>query len=148
MKENAGSEYGCMNAGSAAGNLLFVCGTLLSGYHSKETAALKQGWALLGRGRISGRLYDLGSYPAASDGGPGDWIVGEVYDVKEAATVFPPLDEYEGAEYRRELIQVNLADGTQLNAWMYRYAGKIEGAPRIDGGDYIHYLKNKKDRFV
>ena len=122
---------------------IFVYGTLLPGL-SRHYAM--QGSRSLGRGTISGLLYDLGSYPAVVQGAGKVW--GEVFEVD--ATVLVSLDAIEAfypdapadkSEYLREevVVQMDVAEVT-LSAWFYRFNQSIAGKHRIEHGDYLKFL--------
>jgi gamma-glutamylcyclotransferase (GGCT)/AIG2-like uncharacterized protein YtfP len=127
---------------------LFVYGTLRKDYElalKNELAAYLQ---FAGTGKIKAKLYDLGSYPAAVEGLCRSEIAGDVFEVIYFARLFPVLDVYEGSEYKRGKAMVTMDGGDVLNAWIYWYTGSIDENLRIPENDYLHYLKNKKDRFV
>ncbi|MBP7555451.1 MAG: gamma-glutamylcyclotransferase, partial [Chitinophagaceae bacterium] len=44
---------------------LFVYGSLRSGFQSQAYEYMSRYFNLVGNGRVKGRLYDLGDYPAA-----------------------------------------------------------------------------------
>jgi len=122
---------------------IFVYGTLLPDL-SRHYAM--QGSRSLGRGTISGLLYDLGSYPAVVQGAGKVW--GEVFEVD--ATVLVSLDEIEAfypdapadkSEYLREEVVVQM-DGAEvtLSAWFYRFNQSIAGKHLIEHGDYLKFL--------
>jgi len=50
---------------------------------------------------------------------PGDWISGEVFQFNDPAKLLAILDEYEGQEYKRTSVSVQLDSGKRLRAWMY-----------------------------
>jgi hypothetical protein len=50
---------------------------------------------------------------------PKEWISGEVFQLNDPSTLLPILDEYEGPEYKRTSILVQLDSGRRLRAWMY-----------------------------
>ena len=57
------------------------------------------------------------------------------------------MDEYEGIgpsypvpqEYRREVVAVQLAEGSVADAWVYVFNGEPLGCPRILSGDYMEW---------
>lgn len=74
----------------------------------------------LGTGRMHGRLAR--SHPhrgIVQSKQPGDWVSGEVFRLKDPSGFLPILDEYEGPEYRRTSVPVELDSGQRLRAWMY-----------------------------
>lgn len=79
-------------------------------------------------GTVSGRLVDLGSFPALV---PGRGIVqGVMLEVDEAALVI--TDRLEGVPhlYRRQEVSVTFTNGGQHTAWTYEYADHIRIADR------------------
>ena len=49
----------------------------------------------------------------------------------------------EGSAYQRKQVDVHMADGKTVAAWIYWYVDSVEGKPRIKYKDYVEYLKNK-----
>lgn len=103
---------------------------------------------------MRGLLYDLGTYPAAKPCIENNFIIGELYQVrneKEFAWAIGQLDDYEGVTvafdemqlYRREVAEVQINNKT-THAWMYWYNGSIEGKPVIKSGDVLEYMEQKK----
>jgi gamma-glutamylcyclotransferase (GGCT)/AIG2-like uncharacterized protein YtfP len=84
---------------------------------------------LVGRGRVRGRLYDAGAFPAAIAQSSGrGFIHGEVWMLPVRATrLLRALDRYEGCEagalppqpYRRTVALVLHELGWELTAWVY-----------------------------
>ncbi len=54
---------------------------------------------------------------------PSDWISGEVFRLNDADKLLPILDEYEGPEYKRTAVSVELDSGKRLRSWLYLYRG-------------------------
>ncbi len=76
----------------AAGDLLFVYGTLRAG-GSNDIARVAPAARRCADARVRGLLYDLGAYPALLlDAGAG-WVAGELYEVP--AHAWPALDALE-----------------------------------------------------
>ncbi|MEQ8848246.1 gamma-glutamylcyclotransferase family protein [Botrimarina sp.] len=121
---------------------LFVYGTLMSRYHNAHAVALRQAANLLGRATLRGRMHVVQGprgtlvYPAvvASDD-PADVVRGEVYRVEDPG-VFDRLDRYEGAEYERRTVAVELGDGRRLSALAYLFLGATDRLPRVPSGDF------------
>lgn len=116
--------------------------------------ALLRHAVLEGHGHLSGRLYDLGAYPAAViDRTVSGVVVGEVYRMNEPDRLLPLLDRYEGCtpdlpephEYRREVHAVQLADGRRIEAWVYVWNRSTEGLRPIPGGDYVAAEANRME---
>jgi gamma-glutamylcyclotransferase (GGCT)/AIG2-like uncharacterized protein YtfP len=112
-------------------DLLFVYGTLMRGFPLH--ALLEGRAAYVGPGRVQGRLFDLGRYPAAVPDRDGV-IAGEVYRVADPA-LWRALDSAEGPQYHREQVGVAMPGAGAAVAFMYWYRGPIGGVP-IPGGDY------------
>lgn len=111
---------------------VFVYGTLLTG----EGNAHRAGTARRQRAWITGTLYDTGwGFPAFVKTGE-THIVGEVLTANDEQ--FRSMDRLEGypSLYRREQIQVNLAGGGRVLAWVYILNRLPETATVIAGGDW------------
>jgi gamma-glutamylcyclotransferase (GGCT)/AIG2-like uncharacterized protein YtfP len=132
---------------------LFVYGSLRSGFRSHAYEYISRFFILVGEGKVRGRLYDLGEYPAACPTTDDAFISGELYAVKDASE-FPwaigQLDDYEGVDvekeeeqlYRRELTDVFTKDKT-VKAWIYWYNGDVKGKPVVASGDILEYMRSK-----
>ncbi len=127
-------------------NLLFVYGTLRGGAAHPMHRVLARHARLEGPARLRGRLYDLGSYPAAvADPAAGGEVIGEVWRMLAPERLLPLLDRYEGCtpedpephEYRREPCTVTVAGQGGREAWVYVYNRPSGGLPLIPGGDYL-----------
>lgn len=82
-----------------------------------------------------------GMVPAA-----GQAVEGVVY-LGLPAAAWPRLDAFEGDEYQRSEVEVELADGRRLMAWAYVF--KPEHAARLGEGDwdFARFLATGKARF-
>ena len=112
---------------------LFVYGTLRRGAAHPMHRWLESA-EYLGTGRFRGRLYDVGSYPAAvASDDPADAVLGEVYRLREPAAILAELDRYEGCtptdpaphEYRRAAADIRLEAGPTVSAQIYLYQWRI-----------------------
>lgn len=132
---------------------LFVYGSLRSGFQSPAYDYISRYFTLVGEGRVRGRLYDLGEYPAAKPAEEEAWIVGELYHVKqenELDWALAQLDDYEGVnpdyeeeqQYYRDQALVSF-EGNQVPAWIYWYRGDVSGKPVVPSGDMLQYLRDK-----
>ena len=109
---------------------LFVYGTLRRGSENQFARLLAEQGRYIGVARVPGRLYDLGSYPAAvASDQPDQWIHGEVFSADSA--LLTALDEYEGTEFERAVVS---ATGP-LECWIYWYVGSAPGR-LIASGDW------------
>ncbi len=131
---------------------LFVYGSLLSGFKSPAYEYISRYFILEGEARVKGKLFDMGSYPAAVPAEEDAFIKGELYAIRNPAELswaIGQLDDYEGVSpeagepqlYRREAVEA-LADGRPVMAWIYWYNGSIEGRPLIASGSILEYIKN------
>jgi gamma-glutamylcyclotransferase (GGCT)/AIG2-like uncharacterized protein YtfP len=134
---------------------LFVYGSLRSGFRSPAYEYISRYFTLLGEGKVKGRLYDMGDYPAAIPSTDEAFIVGELYGInnpRELSWAFSQLDDYEGVLvesherplYRRELAGIISGEGI-VEAWIYWFNGDVSGKPAIDCGDILEYMRTKKD---
>ena len=119
---------------------VFVYGTLLQG---EMRNPVLDGSRCLGPALASGKLVDLGRYPALLEGDGN--VVGEVYEVNRLT--LEQLDRIEGFDqrrplaslYRRETIDIRyFADDRRERVLTYRYHRPHRGAP-IPHGDYRRY---------
>jgi gamma-glutamylcyclotransferase (GGCT)/AIG2-like uncharacterized protein YtfP len=99
---------------------LFVYGTLRRGSKIKIARLLHANSEFLGPARMHGRLTR--SHPhrgVVQSSDPAAWISGEVFQLNDPGKLLPILDEYEGPDYKRTRVLVELDSGKQLRAWMY-----------------------------
>jgi gamma-glutamylcyclotransferase (GGCT)/AIG2-like uncharacterized protein YtfP len=132
---------------------LFVYGSLRSGFKSPVYEYISRFFKFIGDGKVQGRLYDMGSYPAGVPGGNDSYIIGELYQAKnehEFSWAIGQLDDYEGVSveadeiqlYRREVTAVHI-NGEVTNAWIYWYNGDVSNRSVISSGDMMEYLNRK-----
>jgi len=130
-------------------DLVFFYGTLMSGF-KRDRTRVELALEPVGYGSIQAALFDIGIYPAAIPA-PGSRVQGEVHRMLVPETVLSALDEIEGYRhdkpdaslYVRLETPVRLDDGREEHAWVYFYNAPLGGAPRIESGDYLEYLKVK-----
>jgi len=98
----------------------------------------------IGPARVRGRLYDFGAYPGAIlDDSSDSSISGQVFELPDG-DLLASLDDYEafdpedgaGSLFVRVKRPVTLADGRQVECWIYVFDGDPGGAPIVAGGDY------------
>ncbi|MFN8250394.1 MAG: gamma-glutamylcyclotransferase family protein [Ferruginibacter sp.] len=132
---------------------LFVYGSLRSGFQHDAFQYMAQYFNLLGAATVRGKLFDKGDYPVAIPVTEDAFIQGELYTAKEAhefSYIIGQLDDYEGlyveegetASYKREETLVD-CNGQQYTAWIYWYAGPVDGLPAVASGDVLQYLQEK-----
>jgi gamma-glutamylcyclotransferase (GGCT)/AIG2-like uncharacterized protein YtfP len=103
---------------------LFVYGTLRRGSRIKIARLFHTNSEFLGPARMQGRLER--SHPhrgIVRSNKPGEWITGEVFQLNDPSKLLPILDEYEGSDYERTSVPVQLESGRRLRAWMYLLKG-------------------------
>lgn len=110
---------------------LFVYGTLMSGEVSGHRM---DGAERLGPARTAPRftLHRVDWYPAMADGGA-TAVVGEVYRVPP--TLMAALDAYEGPEYRRVVIELEVGPVERAEAYVIP-AALAAGLRPIPSGDW------------
>jgi len=134
---------------------VFVYGSLRSGFRSPVYEYISRFFTFLGEGKVRGRLFDMGSYPAGIPVDDDQFIIGELYRANqenEFAWAIAQLDDYEGVTvemdevqlYRRELTDVYIKDEV-IKAWIYWYNGDVTGKPPIISGDLLEYLSKKNN---
>jgi gamma-glutamylcyclotransferase (GGCT)/AIG2-like uncharacterized protein YtfP len=127
---------------------LFVYGTLRQDVANSKFRRLLGGDArLVARGRMKGRLFDLGRYPGfviSPQDSDGSWVQGEVYALGNPRETLARLDDYEGCgiddppphPYERVERDVVLDDGGRVSAWVYVYKRAVDPTGEIRSGDY------------
>ena len=125
---------------------LFVYGTLMRASGHPMAARLENQSLYLGPGRISARLYSIGSYPGAvASDKARDSVHGDVVKLLRPAAALAWLDQYEGCgsgapepqAYERVIAPVILSAGERLYAWVYFYTKPVHAARRIARGRFL-----------
>jgi gamma-glutamylcyclotransferase (GGCT)/AIG2-like uncharacterized protein YtfP len=128
-------------------DLLFVYGSLLNA-DNEFGGYLNNNSTLIGRGKLKGRLYDIGEYPGAvTDIENGYPIAGSICKLNKPEA-FALLDNYEGFGpeqeqpnlFIRELLTIETSERI-INCWVYLYNLDIDGLTEIKSGDYVRYLR-------
>lgn len=133
---------------------LFVYGSLRKGFHSDAYGYISRYFTFVGPAKVKGKLFDMGSYPAAIPANEESYIIGELYKIKdesEFSWAIGQLDDYEGVTveqgetqlYRRELAEAISGD-QKIIAWLYWFNGSVDNRPLITSGDVLQYLQDKK----
>lgn len=131
---------------------LFVYGSLRRGFQHPVFDYIKNHFTFVADGIAKGRLYDLGTYPAAIPAADGH-LVGELFVANSEDDfdwAISQLDDYEGLNpeagetslYRREQVEI-MHNGNRSVAWVYWFNGSVEGKSVIESGDVMEYFKNK-----
>ena len=133
---------------------LFVYGSLRSGFQSHAYEYISRFFTLVGPAKVKGRLVDMGAYPAGIPTDEAHYIIGELYQIKNAnefSWAMGQLDDYEGVNaeeeherlYGRAVTEV-IAGEMTLEAWIYWYLGDISGQPVVESGDILQYMAGKQ----
>jgi gamma-glutamylcyclotransferase (GGCT)/AIG2-like uncharacterized protein YtfP len=107
-------------------NLLFVYGTLRSEFTNDYTLLLRSHAELVGRATVPGSIYRVQHFPAFRPEPAGE-VHGELYRLRDPETTLKTLDEYEGSEFERVII-----DGM----WIYQFSTQPPEDSRIVSGDF------------
>lgn len=129
-------------------------GSLRSGFRSPAYEYISRYFDLVGEAKVKGELFDLGTYPAAKPTSANNFIIGELYRIRNENEFFwaiGQLDDYEGVNvafdemqlYRRDIAEVHF-DNKVTNAWIYWYVGDVKDKPLIESGDVLQYMEQKK----
>lgn len=125
---------------------LFVYGTLRRGSSNQMARNLACEANFLEHGKMRGRLYAVRGYPGLTPSEDSqDWVIGDVYRLRDPEALLTILDEYEGCgpanvppyEYERVLCTVLLNSGASLQCWVYLYRGRLIEENRIWSGEFV-----------
>ena len=125
---------------------LFVYGTLKVGGELHEELSTWKA-CFLGNARIKGKLFQIAdeSYPGAITTVSEDYVVGEVYQVKDPLTALRKIDHAEGCDeglFERKLVDAWL-DGKKIKAWSYFYLKPLDKSVQIESGFFSTQPKLK-----
>lgn len=129
-------------------DFLFVYGTLHPTLAPRELSGIVKGLRQVGRGWLSGRLYDLGEYPGAVLEASSQFkIVGDVFELRDDPALLKALDDYEGfipddlaaSLFVRIKVPVTLSNHDQIECWIYVYNHHTSSATFIADGDYLKW---------
>jgi gamma-glutamylcyclotransferase (GGCT)/AIG2-like uncharacterized protein YtfP len=107
-------------------NLLFVYGTLRSEFDNSYALLLRSEAELAGRTTVPGSIFLVQHYPAWKPEPVGE-VHGELYRLTDPAATLEALDDYEGSDFERVVIN---------EAWIYRYKKDPPEHSRITSGDF------------
>jgi gamma-glutamylcyclotransferase (GGCT)/AIG2-like uncharacterized protein YtfP len=115
---------------------LFVYGTLRLGSKNEYAEQLAKTARHIGVATIAGRLYRVQHYPAlAPPQFDEDLVRGDVFE-GVTPELLQRLDDYESAEYSRQLGTVTMQDGRALSAYFYLYVLPTDHLEWIRSGDW------------
>jgi gamma-glutamylcyclotransferase (GGCT)/AIG2-like uncharacterized protein YtfP len=107
-------------------DLIFVYGTLRSEFNNPYARLLRRQASLIGPAVLTGSIYRLRHYPAFRPE-PAGKVRGEVYRLNQPVETLKALDEYEGDEYERVVVN---------DFWVYQYKKPLPESSRIPSGDF------------
>jgi gamma-glutamylcyclotransferase (GGCT)/AIG2-like uncharacterized protein YtfP len=117
-------------------NWIFAYGTLMKGqsrHRLLEPAEIKS----ILPASLSGELLDFGEYPGLRLTSRGNSRVrGELIELGALDKVMEQIDEEEGPEFRREIVNATADSGETHFAWVYVLASEKSDAPPIPSGDW------------
>ena len=123
---------------------LFVYGTLMRASRSPYAQLLRARAEFVGEGWTPGRLYHLGRFPGAVFGDDvSSRVYGELFLLRSGA-LLTALDAYEGCSgqgtrpdlFYRDVVEARLVRGGRAPAWVYPFAGPVQGRPLIASGRF------------
>lgn len=106
--------------------MLFVYGTLRSEFDNLYARLLRSQAVLVGRATVPGSIFRVQHYPAWKPEPAGE-VHGELYRLADPGTTLKALDEYEGPDFARAVIN---------DAWIYQYIKEPPKYSRIASGDF------------
>lgn len=119
------------------GDYLFVYGTLRRGSNNRFAQLLSECAQFQSSGKVPGRLYDFGRHPGARRANQqNELVIGEMFRLESPEELLATLDDYEGQEFERGVVQAYLDDGSTAECWIYWYVGADEGR-WIASGDWL-----------
>ena len=114
---------------------LFVYGTLRRGSEHAFARLLRETSEFVCPGRLRGSLYSIANYPGWVEDSD-DFVLGDIFQPRDAGSLMRELDEYEGPEYERVLRMVQTATGPR-ECWVYLYKEAVAGKSRLISGDWF-----------
>jgi gamma-glutamylcyclotransferase (GGCT)/AIG2-like uncharacterized protein YtfP len=124
-------------------HLVFVYGTLRHGSAGAMSVRFPNS-KFIADAKVTGSLYDLGSYPGLLLNESNSLVIGEVYEVDDE--LLNELDDFEASSsYWRKQVEVSL-DTHRMKCWIYVPDDNPEFYSHrtlITSGDWIEYAKTK-----
>lgn len=124
-------------------HLIFIYGSLRRGSAGAMSVRFPDS-KFINHARVSGSLYDLGSYPGLLLNDSNSPVIGEVYEIDDE--LLGQLDEFEGSShYMRKELDICLGAQTR-KCWTYEPDPEFYSlSTLIPSGDWIEYARMKKD---
>ncbi len=131
-------------------HFLFVYGSLLRGFKSPSYEYISKYFSLKGTAKVTGTIFDMGTFPVGTPINSGRYIKGELYEIrnpKELSFIFAQLDDYEGLYpddgedvfFKRELVPATLENGSVMTAWVYWYSKDVSNHPILEYENLLDY---------
>ena len=123
-------------------NVIFVYGTLRSEFANAFARRLRDEADLLGRANVQGSIFLVAAYPGYQRE-PDGIVRGELWRLRDPGKTLAALDDYEGPEYSRVLVDVTPITAMRAEppsprcAWIYRYDREVHADSRIASGDFL-----------
>jgi gamma-glutamylcyclotransferase (GGCT)/AIG2-like uncharacterized protein YtfP len=103
-----------------------VYGSLRSEFDNPYARRLRGHAEFVGRTTVPGSIFRIGKYPGYRRE-PEGIVHGELWRLLDPEATLAALDEYEGPEYSRVVVN---------GAWIYLFSGAAAGE-RISSGDFL-----------
>lgn len=107
-------------------DLLFVYGTLRTEFDNRYARLLRSRAELVGRATVPGSIYRIRHYPGYRPE-PAAEVHGELYRLADPEATLKALDEYEGPEFERVILN---------GVWIYQYKNPPAADSRISSGNF------------
>lgn len=130
---------------------IFVYGTLMRRAKHPAHKLVSQYFKWVCNGRVEGRLFSVGEYPAAVPAS-GSFVEGELYTInhpQQWPQALAALDDYEGVEtderrslFVRQTATIYLDSGT-ATAYVYWYNQPLPKCQPIVSGNFLQYLADQ-----
>lgn len=120
-------------------NLLFVYGTLRGDSGHPMHAVLAAGARKIGSGSVKGSLFRIDWYPGlvlAEHDDSDERVRGDLWEVVDLPTL-RVLDDYEGDDYERRDVAVDIDGGAVTPASAYVYIKATTDLQRVASGDWL-----------
>lgn len=128
-------------------NKLFVYGTLRNSRIKDAVPEIAPYIKVRQKGFVRGKLFDVGSYPAAIPyKNSGKKVYGEILEIdnsklEEVLRILDEYEEYSPADKKsslfvRDAVNVNTNDDKRLKSWIYWFNGEIKNLKEIKDGIY------------
>ena len=127
---------------------LFVYGTLLSELNHPMHHIIAENCEFIDKATIQGRLYNVDWYPGlVLSENQEDWVIGELYAIKNTEEIFEALNEYEGCSgsnekphmYQKKVCKVFDGNKEVHRAHTYVYQFSTDELELIKNGDFAVY---------